>query len=93
MNTLEVIKRASKGRNACKQLRKTGEVPGVIYGNKNEAIHISLKLVALLPCLRAQEKNFQLKLDDGREEKVLVKEVQYNSLTDTLLHIDFQRIA
>ena len=92
MNTLEVIKRASKGRNACKQLRKTGEVPGVIYGNKNEAMHISLKLVALLPCLRAQEKNFQLK-GDGWIDNVLVKEVQYDSLTDTLLHIDFQRIA
>ncbi len=74
-------------------MRNSGEVPAIIYGNKGEVVHISVTEEVLLLHLQAQVKELMIKYVDGREEAVMVKKVHYNSLTSTLLHVDFCRIA
>lgn len=90
---MTVTKRETTGRNASKRARKAGEVPAVIYGCKGEVAHISIVYDTLMPILLAPSKEVKIKYPDGREEAVSVKKVEYSSLHNTLLHVDFCRIA
>lgn len=91
MSTIPVRKRTENGTRACKKLRKTGEVPGVIYGNKKENVLVSMPLNTILPLLK--DKTQALKLTyDQQEEEVTIRDIQRDFLLDIILHIDFCRI-
>lgn len=89
---LTAKQREELGSRANKRLRDAGFVPGVIYGHKEAVIPITLPKKEVVTHLDTGAQLFDLSLD-GKSEKVLVKEVQYDHLGMEVLHIDFARVS
>lgn len=84
--------RSELGSRANKRLRDQGFVPGVIYGHKEAVIPVTLPKKELTGHLNHGAHLFDLALD-GKSEKVLVKEVQYDHLGLEVIHVDFARVS
>ena len=85
--------RAQSGTRACRQLRREGRVPGVVYGHGEEGVKVAMDAHDLLQTLHTGAHIFDLRLEGQPDEKVLAKEVQYDSLGDEIIHVDLQRVA
>src|ERR1700710_826262 len=93
----ESIQVAVKARNelgsrANKRLRDAGFIPGVIYGHKEAVVPVALPKRELSRHIEHGAHLFDLNIE-GKSEKVLVKEVQYDHLGIEVLHIDFARVS
>ena len=84
--------RGALGSRANQRLRRTGAVPGVVYGHKEAVVPVSLPKKELVNHLNHGTHVFDLALD-GKAEKVLVKEVQYDHLGIEVIHVDFARVS
>jgi large subunit ribosomal protein L25 len=84
--------RPGLGSRANKRLRDTGKVPGVVYGHKEAVVPVALPKKELVNHLNKGAHVFDLGLD-GKTEKVLVKEVQYDHLGIEVIHVDFARVS
>ena len=95
MSLIQAIIRNTKTKGELNALRKSGNVPGIIYGgeNDNEKISLSKKEVKNL----INKENFlsnviSIKLDE-KEQKVLPREITFDTISDEPTHIDFLRIV
>ncbi len=84
--------RPGLGSRANKRLRDTGKVPGVVYGHKEAVVPVTLPKKELVNHLNKGAHVFDLSLD-GKSQKVLVKEVQYDHLGMEVIHVDFARVS
>ncbi|MGR3318971.1 MAG: 50S ribosomal protein L25 [Candidatus Anammoxibacter sp.] len=89
--TLPVKPRDKVGSNAVKRLRNSGSIPSILYGHKQENINLSIDKVDLHNALKAKARMVNLKWDNNNEN-AFVKEVQYDSLGDEIVHVDFTRV-
>src|SRR5438874_11283456 len=83
---------AELGSRANKRLRDAGLVPGVIYGHKEAVVPVTLPKRELVTHISHGAHLFDLALD-GKSEKCLIKEVQYDHLGAEVLHVDFARVS
>jgi large subunit ribosomal protein L25 len=88
---LSVQLRNELGSRRTKRLRDAGFVPGVIYGHKEAVIPVTLPKRELVHYLEHGTHVFELGMD-GKNETVLVKDVQYDHLGLDVLHVDFARV-
>ena len=93
---LEVHEREATGKNANRRLRAGGEVPAVVYGAGLEPSAIRVperKVVEILKSGSGGNTVFLLQLH-GTDKKrhAMIRELQTDSLTGEMIHIDFQRI-
>jgi large subunit ribosomal protein L25 len=84
--------RSELGSRANRRLRGSGFIPGVIYGHKEAVVPVTLPKKEVVNHLIRGAHLFDLSVD-GRSEKVLVKEVQYDHLGREVLHVDFARVS
>ena len=84
--------RSELGSRANKRLRSMGFIPAVIYGHKEAVVPVTLPKKEVVNHLSHGAHVFDVALD-GRTEKVLVKEVQYDHLGMEVLHVDFARVS
>ncbi len=85
----EISKRASKG------LRAAGKIPAVIYGITAESVPIAVSLADIKGILKSENKdNSILRITQGEKAKfdAMIKEIQYDYLSDHIIHVDFIRI-
>jgi large subunit ribosomal protein L25 len=95
VHSLEAMPRARAGKGAARQTRRDGRVPGVIYGNKQDPVMISLDPKALMRELHKSgffATLFDLQLDGG-QHRVLPRDVQFDPVTDKPIHADFLRVS
>jgi large subunit ribosomal protein L25 len=88
-------RRERAGKGAARATRRAGRIPGVIYGNKQEPVLISIEPRHLQRELQKAgffATLFDLELD-GQRHRVLARDVQFDPVTDRPLHIDFLRVA
>jgi large subunit ribosomal protein L25 len=91
--TLKAETRTGSGSRKAGKLRKTGRVPGIVYGHKEANVAVSVpadELDRLIRVLHARVLNLQL---DGKTETVLVRDLQWDHLGRELLHVDFARVS
>ena len=87
--------RTLKGSGASRRLRRANQVPGIVYGGEATPTQISLDHNALFHALRVEAFHASI-LDmelDGKQERVLLRDVQWHPYKSQVLHIDFQRVA
>ncbi len=87
--------RTLKGSGASRRLRRANQVPGIVYGGEATPAQISLDHNALFHALRIEAFHASI-LDlelDGKQERVLLRNVQWHPYKSQVLHIDFQRVA
>jgi large subunit ribosomal protein L25 len=84
--------REGRGKQAARKLRRSGKVPAVVYGHKEETLSIALPLDDVEKAIRRGVRVVDLKAG-GKEEKALIRDVQWDHLGKELLHVDFTRVA
>jgi len=84
--------RSELGSRANKRLRDSGFIPGVIYGHKEAVVPVTLPKKEVVTYLDRGTHLFDIALD-GKSEKVLIKEVQYDHLGQEVVHVDFARVS
>jgi len=94
MNSLEANIRDNKTKGELNAIRKSGEVPAIVYGGKdeNQKVSISKKKLKYL----IEKENFLSNIITlnvgGKNINVLPREVKYHILSDDPTHVDFLRI-
>jgi large subunit ribosomal protein L25 len=88
------FERSKQGTGASRRLRVTGRTPGIVYGGTGEPLLIELDHNALWHALKKEAFHSTI-LDmefNGKESKVLLRDVQMHPYKQLVLHIDFQRV-
>jgi large subunit ribosomal protein L25 len=82
--------RLQTGRHA-RALRRSGQVPAIVYGNALQPEPISAEATALLRLWERAGRTqlIDLAVDGGRPRKVLIRELQIDPRTARPLHADF----
>ncbi|WP_300287546.1 50S ribosomal protein L25/general stress protein Ctc [uncultured Alistipes sp.] len=94
METIKIagVKRDAFGKKETKAIRKTGQVPCVIYGN-GTTVHFSVDARSLKPLIYTPQ-SYLVEFDiEGKTEMGVMREVQYHPVTDQILHVDFYHIV
>jgi len=91
MAVLKATKRDERGSRKATYLRRAGKVPGVIYGHQLATTPVALDMGEIRTALAHRERLLEIQLE-GQSENVLVKDVQYDTFGDKILHIDLARV-
>ena len=91
---LKVQPRDNLGKNASRRLRRSGRIPGTVYGANKEPQSISLSHDDVLHQLdREAFYSSILTINiDAEREQVVLKDLQRHPYKPEILHIDFLRI-
>lgn len=95
MPIIEARARADAGKGAARQTRREGYVPAVIYGGGQAPETIAIKDNVLMRHLKAGKfKSTLLNVKvDGRDNRVICREVQRDVVKDLPIHADFLRLS
>ncbi|MFC1596126.1 50S ribosomal protein L25 [Candidatus Margulisiibacteriota bacterium] len=99
-NTLEVVVRQETGKENVKRLRAAGDIPAVLYGrHMKESVVLSVsknlfdtKLTKSAAGLNTIFKMIIKDKDKETTEIAIIHDVQFNVITDDIIHIDFHQI-
>lgn len=82
------------GQTKAKALRHTGLIPAVLYGHglKNQSLALDAKGFFKLYGQVGESSLIDLVIDNGQPVSVLVKDVQYDLLAHTPIHVDLQQV-
>ncbi|WP_437186609.1 50S ribosomal protein L25 [Planctomicrobium sp. SH668] len=83
--------RTSLGSTATRRLRNEGLVPCNVYGHKQAAATISVTSDAITSVVRSGSHVVELEVD-GKSENALVKDVQWDTFSTGIIHVDFLRV-
>lgn len=92
---IPVAVRNTFGKGSMRQLRMVGKTPGIVYKGGADALPLEFETKVLfqeLLNLQGRSAVITLKIDNGTEKNVVVKEVQTDPVKDTLCHVDFLEI-
>jgi large subunit ribosomal protein L25 len=86
------LKAFLREKESPRSLRQRGLVPGVIYGPKMKNILVTLSKGGLEGILKVITRSSKITLSLNEEEfDVFIKEIQYDSLTDEVIHLDLYK--
>ncbi len=95
MSTIQATIRETKTKGQVNDLRNKGNVPGIVYGGEqpNEKITITTKELKNL----INKENFLSNVIsislNGQEQKVLTRNIAFDTVTDEPIHFDLMRIV
>ena len=94
--TLNADLRERTGTNKAREIRNVdGMVPAIVYGDEKETLNIKLKLNELTKA--SENELFYTQVlyikTEGKEEKVVLNELQRDPAKGKYLHADFQRVS
>lgn len=89
----EIILKANireyKGRTQVNEARREGKIPGVFYLKNEKNIPIEVEALDLRPLVYTSESRIvDLQLNDGSSELCVLREVQFDPITDEVVHFD-----
>jgi large subunit ribosomal protein L25 len=90
--TLDVHARAAEGSRAARRLRRTGQVPGVIYGGDGGPQLFAVDARILRNTLAHSGAILEVTVDGAAPGPVLVKDVQRHPVRGDAVHVDFLRV-
>lgn len=97
MAAIEVVAfpRSAQGTGASRRLRRSGRVPGIVYGGEAAPMPIELDHNALYHHLKLEAFHASIlsMAVAGKKEQVLLRDVQMHPFRAEILHVDFQRVA
>jgi large subunit ribosomal protein L25 len=88
--------REDVGKGASRRLRRQGYVPAVIYGGKKDPATLTIEHAPLFHA--AEEESFyssilEVRVGDGRQQKVVVRDVHHHPYKPQIMHLDFMRVS
>jgi large subunit ribosomal protein L25 len=89
--SLEAELREQIGSKAAAAVRRRGRVPAIVYGHKQEPLAISLNAHDFAEGLHHGHRLLDVAVN-GKAEKMIIKDLQYDHLGRTILHVDLMRV-
>jgi large subunit ribosomal protein L25 len=89
---LDVTSRAAEGSRAARRLRRSGRVPGVLYGGGGEAVGFDADARELRLALAASGAVLDLSIDGEKPTPVVLKEAQRDPVRGQTVHVDLLRV-
>jgi large subunit ribosomal protein L25 len=94
-HTIQATDRKDGGKGASRRLRRSGQMPAVVYGAHKEPQ--SIQMLHNTVMLASQHEWFYssiLDLEiDGKVERVLLRDMQRHPFKPLIMHVDFLRIS
>ena len=95
---LKVTVRKTTGNGAARELRREGMIPAILYGSKAEPLMLSVTTKALETILKTSNIGqvlLNLLIQDGKQKSrtAMIKELQAQPVSGSLLHVDFYEVA
>ena len=93
--TLSAVTREDAGKGASRRLRRANGVPAIVYGGSAEPTPITLKANELVKVLESEafySSVINLSVD-GKEEQVILKDLQRHPAKELIWHADFLRVT
>ena len=95
-NILNAEIREDVGKGASRRLRHQGKIPAVIYGGKTSPATLTLEHAPLMHA--ASQESFyssilEIRVADGRSQKVIVRDVHHHPFKAQIMHLDFMRVS
>lgn len=85
--------RKDTGKNASFRLREKGYLPAVVYGSNMNTLPLQVDYKELEVFIRNYGGNGLVELNvGGTSYTVFVKEIQRDSITGKIIHVDFQQV-
>lgn len=89
---LAVRPRDVDGSRSARRLRRSGFVPGVIYGGGGDPQPVQIETLTLKRTLQHAGQILELDTGEGSGVPVLIKDTQRHPVTGEPMHIDFLRV-
>ena len=90
-SVLQATIREGIGKANARRLRRSGYVPGTLYGVEKECVALSINKKELEKLLSETYSVINVKID-GNEQKSVFKEIQFHPVKGDVIHVDLQRI-
>jgi large subunit ribosomal protein L25 len=90
--TIEGQLRTATGKSATRQLRSQDLVPGVIYGGAKE-INFTASAKAFKPLVYTPDFQLASVVVDGKTFTCILKDIQFDKVTDRLNHVDLLELV
>jgi large subunit ribosomal protein L25 len=89
---LNVSTRDAEGSRAARRLRRSGRVPGVLYGGDGGAVSFDADARELRLALAARGAVLDLSVDGAKPTPVVLKEAQRHPVRGETIHVDLLRV-
>jgi large subunit ribosomal protein L25 len=89
---LTVSSRAAEGSRAARRLRRSGRVPGVLYGGGGEPVGFAADARELRLALARSGAVLDLSVDGAKTTPVVLKEAQRDPVRGETVHVDLLRV-
>lgn len=89
---LKSAPRTGSGTRDAVRLRKNGMIPATVYGHKENPTSVAIKKDELASVLRSHVRTLKLEVA-GKQEDVLIQDIQHDHLGSAILHVDFRRVS
>jgi len=93
--SLKITERTEFGSRVARRLRRAGSVPAVVYGRGGSELNIAINEKDFMDEIGYSSSTGIISLKMGRKSPVtaIVKDVQWDILSDRPVHIDFLRVS
>ncbi len=88
---LSISAREPEGSRATRRLRRSGRVPGVLYGGDADPLAFSVDARELRNALAARGAVLEV-VDDGSATPAVLKSAQYHPVRGETMHVDLLRV-
>jgi len=88
--------REDVGKGASRRLRRQGKIPAVLYGGKKDPATLSVDHATVLHAAKTESfysSVMEIRVDDGRSQKVVVRDVHHHPYRPQIMHMDFLRVS
>jgi large subunit ribosomal protein L25 len=94
MNTM-ILEASTRKDEKNTNLRSIGKVPAVVYGKSVQATSISVDKKSFVKVFQQAGENtvFILKVDGSVSHNVIIRDIQFHSLSGDVEHIDFYAVS
>jgi len=89
---LDVSSREAEGSRAARRLRRSGSVPGVLYGGNDEPVTFAVEARELRLALAAGSAVLDVSIDGAKASPVVLKDIQRHPVRGDTVHVDFLRV-
>jgi large subunit ribosomal protein L25 len=89
---LDVASREPEGSRSARRLRRSGRVPGVLYGGDAEPVSFSVDARDLRVALAGSGAVVDLSIDGSKATPVVLKEAQRDPVRGETTHVDLLRV-
>ncbi|MBC8352166.1 MAG: 50S ribosomal protein L25 [Planctomycetes bacterium] len=90
-DTLNVALREQLGTNRTRQLRRTGQVPAILYGHGEKSVNLSISIAEVNSAIRRGSKVVDIR--GAVSDSALIRDIQWDAFGSTILHLDLTRVS